>query len=243
MQVKQPGHVTRIVSGCTPEEEVAMKTWFRDHIQYMSKRFHIHLTPKFSEVKDETGKVVGDYKFFNKPYGLKHFLENFEMIGFNEGSFAHPDDIVFLVSTVECDNIIGASIVALSCQITMALNSCISDQKIDPDMPLTRKLKSDFSDERETIIAPRRQGKNILATKVQRGIPFAQTYGLGTQWQKFDLDKIAGADSPAKQVNSQDGQLFFPVGPPYIFTIFDGYVQKICYFKSLHSAILMTLRR
>lgn len=190
MRVKQPGHVTRIVSGCTPDEEVAIKTWFHDNVQYMSSRFHLHLTPKFSEVKDETGKVIGDYKFFNKPYGLKHFLEHFEMVEFKDGSFTHEDDIVFL---------------------------------IDPDMALTRPLTADFSDERETIIAPRRQGKNTLSTKVQRGIPFAQTYGLGVQWQRFDLDKIAGPDSPAKTVSSQDGQLYYPVGPPYIGTVYDMY--------------------
>ncbi len=192
MRVQQPGHVTRIVSGCSPEEEVAIKAWFRDNIQFMSKRFHIHLTPCFSEVKDENGKVVGDYKFFNKPFGLKHFLEKFEMLGYREadGSFTNEDDIVFL---------------------------------IDPDMALTRPLTSDFSNERETIIAPRRQGENTLATKVQRGVPFAQTYGLGVQWQRFDLDKIAGPDSPAKSVSNQDGQLYYPVGPPYIGTVHDMY--------------------
>jgi hypothetical protein len=190
MKVKQPGHVTRIVSGCEPDEAKAMKAWFEENIQYMSKRFHVHLTPNFAEVKDETGKIVGDYKFFNKPFGLKHWLENFQIIGFNDGSFAHEDDIVIL---------------------------------IDPDMALMRPITGDFSDKRETIIAKRRQGEHQLADKVQRGIPFAQTYGLGVQWQKFDLDKIAGADSPAKEVNGQDGGLYFPVGPPYLGTVHDMY--------------------
>jgi hypothetical protein len=191
MQVRQPGHVTRIVSGCEPDEAEAIKVWFNNNVQYMSKRFHMHLTPQFSQVKDETGKVIGDYKFFNKPFGLKHWLENFQSLGFhNDGTFAHEDDIVML---------------------------------IDPDMPLMRPITSDFSNERETLISPRRQGKNQIATKVQRGIPFAQTYGLGVQWQKFDLDKIAGPDSPAKEVSREDGQLYFPVGAPYIATVHDMY--------------------
>jgi peptidyl serine alpha-galactosyltransferase len=190
MKVRQTGHVTRIVSGCTDEEEELMRNWFRENVQYFSQRFHIHLTPTFSEVKDETGKVIGDYKFFNKPYGLKHFLENFELTGFHNGSFKNEDDIVFL---------------------------------IDPDMPLLRPLKADFSDERETIIAPRRRGKHALSTKVQRGIPFAQAYGLGVQWQRFDLDKIAGPGSPAKEVGHEEGQTYYPVGPPYIGTIHDMY--------------------
>lgn len=190
MKVRQPGHITRVVSGCSSEEEAEMISWFQNNVQYMSKRFHIHLTPIFSEVKDEKGNMIGDYKFFNKPFGLKHFLENFDMLGFHDGAFTHEDDIVFL---------------------------------IDPDMVLTRPLTSDFSDERETIIAPRRQGENTLATTVQRGIPFAQTYGLGVQWQRFDLDIIAGPDSPSKLVRREDGQLYYPVGPPYIATVHDMY--------------------
>lgn len=189
MTVKQPGHVTRIVSGCEPDEAEAMQIWFDENVQYMSSRFHLHLTPHFSQVTDENGNIVGDYKFFNKPFGLKHFLENFPILGFdtNTGTFTSPDDIVIL---------------------------------IDPDMPLMRPITGDFSIERETLIAPKRQGKQ-LSTKVQRGIPFAQTYGLGTQWQKFDLDIIAGPDSPAKDVNQQEGSLYYPVGPPYLGTVHD----------------------
>lgn len=49
------------------------------------------------------------------------------------------------------------------------------------------------------------------------------TDGLGVQWQKFDLDKIAGENSPAKEVSRESGQLYFPVGPPYIGTVRDMY--------------------
>jgi hypothetical protein len=192
MNVKQTGHITRIVSGCNPEEAKAMEGWFDENIRFMSKRFHIHLTPKFSEVKDESGKVVGEFKFYNKPHGLKHWLENFELMGFKDGgSFDHEDDVVFL---------------------------------IDPDMALLRPLTSDFSSERETLIAKKRQGEKLVSHKVKRGAPFAQTYGLGTQWERFDLDTIAGADSPAKQVNKEDGSLYYPAGPPYIGTVHDMYL-------------------
>jgi hypothetical protein len=192
MNVKQTGHVTRIVSGCEPDEATAMQAWFDENIQFMSKRFHLHLTPMFSQVKDETGKVIGDYKFFNKPFGLKYWLEHFELLGFKDGgSFVHEDDIVFL---------------------------------IDPDMALLRPLTSDFSSERETLIAKKRQGEKLVSHKVKHGAPFAQTYGLGTQWQRFDLDKIAGPDSPAKQVSKEDGALYYPVGAPYIGTVHDMYL-------------------
>ena len=191
MKVRQPGHVTRIVSGCTSEEAEDMISWFDEKVQFMSSRFHLHLTPKFSEVKDEFGIVVGDYKFFNKPHGLKYWLEHFELTGYHKdtGTFDHENDIVIL---------------------------------IDPDMALMRPITKDFSNERETLIGKRRIN-HVLSTEVKHGVPFAQTYGLGVQWQKFDLDKIAGENSPAKDVSREEGALYFPGGPPYIGTIRDMY--------------------
>lgn len=147
MKVRQPGHVTRIVSGCDPDEAVAMKEWFQNSVQFMSERFHLHMTPKFSEVKDEQGNVIGEYSFFNKPYGLKHFLEHFDHIGFHDSvnpstaTFDHEDDIVILV---------------------------------DPDMILMRPITKDFSDDRDTLIAQRRKD-HILSREVKHGVPFAQT--------------------------------------------------------------------
>lgn len=166
-----------------------MVAWFDRSVQFMSRRFHIHFTPKFSEVKDGGGKVTGDYHFFNKPHGLKYWLEHSELAGFQETTrtFQHADDIVIL---------------------------------IDPDMLLMRPITKDFSDERDTLISEERRTK-VLSTEVKHGVPFAQTYVLGTLWQKFDLDKIAGKDSPAKDVNWEDGGHYYMVGPPYIGTVHD----------------------
>lgn len=98
MRVKQPGTVTRIASGCTEEEKVVIKAWFENHIQHMSSRFHLLLTPHFSGVKDADGNIVGDYKFFNKPFGLKYWLENSELVDFKDGEFPKSkDDIVILI--------------------------------------------------------------------------------------------------------------------------------------------------
>ena len=62
MKVKQPGYVTRIASGCTPEEKTVIEDWFDHSIRHMSDRFRLMLTPHFSQVKDEDGNVIGDYK-------------------------------------------------------------------------------------------------------------------------------------------------------------------------------------
>jgi hypothetical protein len=193
MKVRQPGHVTRIASGCDPEEAQAMQKWFNDDVQFLSSRFHLQLTPKFSTLLDENGNPIGDYKFFNKPYGLKYWLENSELLQFDPTTKHFPDsvhnDVVIL---------------------------------IDPDMALLRPITSDFSDPRETVIGKGRQ-KHKLADKVAAGQPFAQTYGFGAQWARLDLAKIAGADSPAITVSAEDGRLYYPAGPPYLATVIDMY--------------------
>lgn len=77
MEVNQPGYVTRIASGCSKEEAKIAKEWHEKHItKPMSNRFIIHFTPHFSSVKDKDGNTKGDYKFFNKPFGVLHWMEN-----------------------------------------------------------------------------------------------------------------------------------------------------------------------
>ena len=185
MNVRQPGHVTRIASGCEGDDVKLIQDWFHDHIQGMSSRFHLHLTPRFSGVRNGEGDIVGDYKFFNKPFGLQHWMEHADHM-----SLQQSDDFVIL---------------------------------IDPDMILLRPLTGDFSQDRDTVFSPRRRN-HVLGRKVEHGLPFAQTYAFGAQWQNLDLDKIAGPNSPAKQYNRTEANLYFPVGPPYIATVKDMYM-------------------
>lgn len=184
MKIHQPGHITRIASGCEGEDKEAMEKWFQEHIQGMSSRFHLHMTPHFSGVQNEKGETVGDYKFFNKPFGLKHWMEHSDHF-----SLQQIDDIVIL---------------------------------IDPDMILTRPIIGDFSNDVDTLIAKIRQ-PHVLGRRVEHGLPFAQTYGFGAQWERLDLDTIAGPESPAKLVDKMTGRLHYAVGPPYLATVQDMY--------------------
>lgn len=195
LKVKQPGYVTRIASGCTDEQLEHERDWHETHIRSkMSDRFRVHFTPHFSGVKDEaTGEVKGDYKFFNKPFGLKHFLEENDLLGLAEGGMMkHPDDVIILT---------------------------------DPDFLLLRPITDDYSDTRETLLGRRRKSiyENKKSHIVTHGNPYAQTYGLGAQWRKFDLDAIAGPTSPAKDVEQREGGLYYPAGPPYVATAKDMY--------------------
>ena len=102
MMVRQPGHVTRIASGCENDEAKAMQDWFQQSISHMSPtRFHLQLTPHFSSVVNDAGEFTGDYKFFNKPFGLKYWMENAPQLKFNlqDGTFPQEvqSDIVILI--------------------------------------------------------------------------------------------------------------------------------------------------
>jgi hypothetical protein len=97
MKVKQPGSVTRIVSGCNEQEEADLKAFFETHIQPMNKEFHIHFTPHFGQAEDHTGKVV-HYKYMNKPFGLRHYMEHVLKMNSPEEKDPNVDDgIIFLL--------------------------------------------------------------------------------------------------------------------------------------------------
>lgn len=88
-KVEQPGNVTRIVSGCTPEQEIELRQRFKEQIAIMSDRFRLHFTPRFSIMKD--GNL---FPFANKPNGLKHWMEH--VLGYPNNT-QHDDDIVILL--------------------------------------------------------------------------------------------------------------------------------------------------
>ena len=177
-KISQPGRVIRIASGCdeaTWQEEIE---WHRDHISNtMSSDFDLHLTPNFSSVKDQGGKNLGNYKYFNKPFGLLHWMKNDPHLGFDPETKKLKDEDAIIIL-------------------------------IDPDMVMTRPITGDFSDVEIDLLAGG-EGKR----KVEHGSPIAQKYGLGAQWRRFDLENIAGEDSPARSVSEKDGFTFYPAGP------------------------------
>jgi hypothetical protein len=66
-QVKQSGPLTRIASGCSESKKIALTELYKKlHPQY-----HVHFTPDFKT----DAKTNNRYDFYNKPYGVKHWLE------------------------------------------------------------------------------------------------------------------------------------------------------------------------
>jgi hypothetical protein len=93
---QQPGDVTRIVSGCDDEQETIMRELHEKQFSIMNPNFLIHFTPEFG--KQLKGVSFQQTKYWNKPFGLKHWLEH--RFGYRyEGDISteHDDDIVVLV--------------------------------------------------------------------------------------------------------------------------------------------------
>jgi hypothetical protein len=69
-KVQQPGYVIRIASGCSEEQQAELMEFQRTHISKLSDKFSVHFTPNFSKVSGD------DYKYYNKPFGIQHWLEH-----------------------------------------------------------------------------------------------------------------------------------------------------------------------
>ena len=114
----------------------------------MSNRFRIFFTPKFSDIHTDGSSSNIDYKYFNKPFGVKYYLENSSDFGWNEAAGK--------MTAVE-DN---AAVII-----------------IDPDMIFMRPLRTDFSDSSVEFWKPFYEASE-RKTKVEAGTPFGQTYGM-----------------------------------------------------------------
>ena len=69
-KVSQPGYVTRIASGCSQQQQEDLKIFHKTVISKLSPNFSVHFTPEFSHVSGD------DYKYYNKPFGLQHWLQH-----------------------------------------------------------------------------------------------------------------------------------------------------------------------
>merc|ERR1719343_373366 len=72
---KQRGTVTRIVSGCSPEDEIKMRELHEKQFSVMNPNFLVHFTPEYGKQLASEGVSYQKTKYWNKPFGLKHWME------------------------------------------------------------------------------------------------------------------------------------------------------------------------
>jgi len=196
LKIGQPGKITRIVSGCNEKDSKEELMWHEKYItKSMNDKFYIHLTPQFdSNSIHETEK---SYEFFNKPFGLLHWMEhspNMAFLNNQKQQTIHEDDIIIL---------------------------------LDPDMvlltPITLNMTTQELSNLQMSQAPNTKQNDNSTISLIHGKPIAQIYGLGEKWTSFNLTAITGPDSPAMSVSQNDARKFYPAGPPYIATAKDFY--------------------
>lgn len=66
--VGQEGHITRIASGCDEDKKIALTQLYRK----LYPNYYVHFTPDFKHDPKSNKK----YDFYNKPYGVQHWLEH-----------------------------------------------------------------------------------------------------------------------------------------------------------------------
>jgi len=95
MKMKQTGTVTRLVSGCTPEQREHQEEILRMIQTTMSPQFNTFFTElDFGKKFSLKGGDWHQYKYFNKPFSTLAFFE--EVLGYPD-STAHDDDIIVLI--------------------------------------------------------------------------------------------------------------------------------------------------
>ncbi|KAL3942139.1 MAG: hypothetical protein SGBAC_003601 [Bacillariaceae sp.] len=92
VQSGQEGHITRIASGCEGKTKNELEQIFQEEIAPMEpERLHLHQTPDYGYEHD--GET--EYKYFNKPFGLRHWFEN--VLGYPENHADHDDSTVIVL--------------------------------------------------------------------------------------------------------------------------------------------------
>ena len=200
-KVRQPGTVTRLVAGCTNEESEALRKVHRERVVPLQipglQTFEMHITPGF----DDSGG--GDQKYFNKPNGLLHWME--QSLGFDGKSDHEDDDSIVIVLDPDM----------------MLLRPITEDFTSKnyvagwTDSANTRKHSSEGND----LV-------DYQHDVVTHGRPHAQRYGYGDGWLtaiQGHMEEIVGPDSPALKVGIEDARDYYPAGPPYVATGKDMY--------------------
>ena len=203
LRVRQPGRVTQIASGCNEKEAEALRSWFEEQVAPLSLRFGLHLTPHFSAVKDENGKATGEeYEFFNKPHGLKHWLEEGEGMGI-DSTTGLPWRHDTIVALLDPDQVL--------------LRPITGHFQSPNDVFRSGDMKEGSGYNRDS--AKTMSGETYFT--VRHGHPASQEYGFRDSWRAYA--SVAGPGSNASKVTPLEALRSYAVGPPYLATALDMY--------------------
>ena len=215
-RVRQRGSVTRIASGCTSREAEALRDMHLQHIapleihdERLEQSFRLHLTPDYSRVRLSGGTLP--YKYMNKPYGLRHWMEHELRLGWT------ADNTTITTPFSEHDSSTANHQQEQSAKHQQILDGIVI--LMDPDMILLRPIGHDFSSAEELWV----DGEKPAITKVTHGHPIAQQDGyLNNEWIKLNSSYIT-QDPTITRPAWSEGPKHWNTGPPYLATVSDMY--------------------
>ena len=210
-KVRQPGTVTRLVSGCTDQEAEELRKVHSERVVPLQipglQTFEMHVTPNFD------GSNGGDQKYFNKPNGLLHWMENY--LGFS-GKSDH-EDLDSIIIIVDPDMMLLRPITEDFTSINY-VGGWVDSKNI------------------QNHIAQGNPMVDYQHDVVTHGKPHAQRYAYGPNWLtavQDHLEEIVGPDSPVLTMSENDANDFYPAGPPYVATGRDMYEIALHWVKFL----------
>jgi len=215
-RVRQRGSVSRIASGCTSREAEALRDMHLRHIapleihdERLEQSFRLHLTPDYSRVRLSGGTLP--YKYMNKPYGLRHWMEHELRLGWT------ADNTTITTPFLEHDSSNAKHQQQQSAKHQQILDGIVI--LMDPDMILLRPIGHDFSNAEEVWV----DGEKPAITKVTHGHPIAQQDGyLNNEWMTLNSSYIT-QDPTITRPAWSDGPKHWNTGPPYLATVSDMY--------------------
>jgi peptidyl serine alpha-galactosyltransferase len=104
-KMNQPGEVTRVVTGCPKGRHASMEEDHKIQIEPMGRadpaspsRFHLHFAPAHPK-QDTVGTLRADMKYFNRPFGVDHWMQH--VLGYSENypSNFHDGTVIIMLDT------------------------------------------------------------------------------------------------------------------------------------------------
>uniref|UniRef100_A0A7S3NDQ0 Uncharacterized protein n=1 Tax=Aureoumbra lagunensis TaxID=44058 RepID=A0A7S3NDQ0_9STRA len=209
-QVGHRGPVTRIASGCTAEQRSPIVQEYSEIDT--SGQFRAHFAP--------AGELKGNYKYSNKPSGLYHWLTTAQ-----PRPFQNPTNGI--VALIDPDQFLLRPITAA---VSLGLDPKVVSQKIQGGGISLFETSSG----KPRIIVGRKNEIAALPSRVSKGKPVAQEYGIGgawgnsgkpnarPSWKAFDIHRVCGKDAPCTRTSAKEADESYSVGPPYLLHATDA---------------------
>jgi peptidyl serine alpha-galactosyltransferase len=157
----------------------------------------LHLTPDYSTIPK---KLKNKFKYFNKPYGVRHWMEH--ALGYPDNHALHDDSIIILLDP---DQIL--------------LRPFTGDFSNSSESSEAWRLHHEYGPKR---ISERPK----FSRTVQHGSPFAQQYSYGIQWlEKVRPEYVFQGQrwpTPVSNLTRKEARdFYYAMGPPYVMTAKD----------------------